>query len=184
MKYLIASDLHGSLRQGEKLLQAYAREGAERLLLLGDLLSGALNRQEVAGLAQLLNNMAGQILAVCGNGDSPLTQEWLDFPILDDRRILYEQGRIIFATHGHLWRESSPPPEVRQGGVLLTGHTHVPRLGLHQDFTYINPGAVFRPRGGSQAGYLLYDSGVFTWKTLDGAIFNTYRWEQQRETEL
>ena len=38
MKYLIASDLHGSAKYTEQLLEAFNREGADRLLLLGDLL--------------------------------------------------------------------------------------------------------------------------------------------------
>ena len=38
MKLLIASDLHGSAFYTEKLLERYAKEGAERLILLGDIL--------------------------------------------------------------------------------------------------------------------------------------------------
>ena len=37
MKLMIASDIHGSAHYCEKLLEAYKKEGAERLLLLGDL---------------------------------------------------------------------------------------------------------------------------------------------------
>ena len=38
MKWMIASDIHGSACYCEKLLAAYAREKADRLILLGDLL--------------------------------------------------------------------------------------------------------------------------------------------------
>ena len=38
MKWMIASDIHGSALYCEKMLQAFVREGAQRLLLLGDLL--------------------------------------------------------------------------------------------------------------------------------------------------
>ena len=38
MKWMIASDIHGSEYYCEKLLEAYERENAERLLLLGDIL--------------------------------------------------------------------------------------------------------------------------------------------------
>ena len=38
MKWLIASDLHGSASCVRLLTEAYAREGADRLLLLGDIL--------------------------------------------------------------------------------------------------------------------------------------------------
>ena len=38
MKIFVASDLHGSAIYCEKMLRAYDREQADRLLLLGDLL--------------------------------------------------------------------------------------------------------------------------------------------------
>ena len=38
MKWMIASDIHGSAYYCRKLLGAYDREGADRLLLLGDIL--------------------------------------------------------------------------------------------------------------------------------------------------
>ena len=38
MKLLIASDLHGSAYYGRALLDAFRRERADRLVLLGDLL--------------------------------------------------------------------------------------------------------------------------------------------------
>ena len=37
MKFMIASDLHGSAYYTRQLLDAFQREGADRLLLLGDL---------------------------------------------------------------------------------------------------------------------------------------------------
>ena len=38
MKWMIASDLHGSAYYCKKMLEAYDKEGAQRLLLLGDIL--------------------------------------------------------------------------------------------------------------------------------------------------
>ena len=38
MKYMFASDVHGSAFYCRKMLEAYREEGAERLVLLGDLL--------------------------------------------------------------------------------------------------------------------------------------------------
>ena len=38
MKLMIASDIHGSAYYCRKLLEAYDREGADKLLLLGDVL--------------------------------------------------------------------------------------------------------------------------------------------------
>jgi len=38
MRLMVASDIHGSAYYGKKLLEAYDREQADRLLLLGDIL--------------------------------------------------------------------------------------------------------------------------------------------------
>ena len=38
MKLMIASDIHGSAYYCEKMVEAYKREQADRLLLLGDIL--------------------------------------------------------------------------------------------------------------------------------------------------
>ena len=38
MKFMIASDLHGSAFYTRQLLDCFQREGADRLLLLGDVL--------------------------------------------------------------------------------------------------------------------------------------------------
>ena len=38
MKYMIASDIHGSACWCREMLKAFEREGADRLILLGDVL--------------------------------------------------------------------------------------------------------------------------------------------------
>ena len=108
MKWLIASDIHGSAYYCRKVLECFAREGAERLLLLGDVLyHGPRNDlprdyapKEVA--AQL-NAMADRVLGVRGNCDAEIDQAVLAFPIMADYALLCEGGRTVFATHGHLF---------------------------------------------------------------------------------
>ena len=43
MKRLIASDLHGSARFCRQLLERYQQEGAQQLILLGDLVYSSMN---------------------------------------------------------------------------------------------------------------------------------------------
>ena len=71
MKLVFASDIHGSAYYCEKLLQAYAREGADKLFLLGDLLyhgpRNALPRDYApARVAEMLNANRAHILCVRG----------------------------------------------------------------------------------------------------------------------
>ena len=69
MKWFIASDLHGSAYYGERVLNAYERERADRLLLLGDLLNhgprnGLPKGYDPMTLAELLNAKQRDIVAV------------------------------------------------------------------------------------------------------------------------
>ena len=69
MRYLIASDIHGALPAAEALTTRFHEEGADRLLLLGDLLyHGPRNPlpegYAPAEVAKLLNGYADRITAV------------------------------------------------------------------------------------------------------------------------
>ena len=66
MRYLIASDIHGALPAAEALTTRFHEEGADRLLLLGDLLyHGPRNPlpegYAPAEVARLLNGYADRI---------------------------------------------------------------------------------------------------------------------------
>ncbi len=50
MKWMIASDLHGSAYYCKKMVEAFEREGADRLLMLGDLLYHGPRNDLPAGL--------------------------------------------------------------------------------------------------------------------------------------
>ena len=80
MKWLIASDLHGSAYYCGQLLAAFDREGADRMLLLGDLLyHGPRNDlprdYDPKTVTALLNGRQGDILAVRGNCDADIDQQ-------------------------------------------------------------------------------------------------------------
>ena len=107
MRYLIASDIHGALPAAEALMTRFHEEGADRLLLLGDLLyHGPRNPlpegYAPAEVAKLLNGYADRITAVRGNCDAEVDQMVLDFPVLADYCVLPAGEKLIYATHGHI----------------------------------------------------------------------------------
>ena len=73
MKIMIASDIHGSARYCREMLEAFDREAADKLLLLGDILyHGPRNDLPEAyapkTVIELLNDRKDKILCVRGNG--------------------------------------------------------------------------------------------------------------------
>ena len=79
MKWMIASDIHGSAYYCEKLLAAYQREQADRMLLLGDLLYHGPRNDLPEGYApkQVIAMLIGRkedILCVRGNCEAEVDQ--------------------------------------------------------------------------------------------------------------
>ena len=110
MKWMVASDIHGSAKYCRELLDAYEREKADRLLLLGDLLyHGPRNdlSEEYAPkmVIAMLNAKKNQILCVRGNCDAEVDQMVLEFPIMADYAMITEGDLNIFVTHGHHFNE-------------------------------------------------------------------------------
>ncbi len=175
MKLLIASDIHGSARWCRKLLEAWDRENPDRVVLLGDLLyHGPRNDlpEEYCPkeVLRMLNERREQILCVRGNCDTEVDQMVLEFPLMADYALVCADGCRMYATHGHVYHPDRLPP-LREGDVLLYGHTHVPAAETRSGILCLNPGSVSIPKANSPRGYMVFDSGVFEWKTLDGTAY-------------
>lgn len=174
MKWMIASDIHGSLYYCRKMLELFEKEKAERLILLGDILYHGprndlpreYNPREVI---RLLNQMPEKILCVRGNCDTEVDQMVLKFPILADYAVFVWGERTVYATHGHRWNPSCPPPMVK-GDVLLNGHTHIPAWDVTEDFLYMNPGSVSIPKEDSGHTCMIVEADVCHLKDLEGNI--------------
>ena len=176
MKWMIASDIHGSAFYCEQMLSAFLREGADRILLLGDLLyhgprndlpQGYAPKEVIAQLSQLKE----RVFCVRGNCEAEVDQMVLPFPVMADYCLLEQGGHVIFATHGHHYNLDNPPL-LKAGDVLLHGHTHVPAKDSSLGFWYLNPGSVAIPKEGSAHSYMTLENGVFTWKDLEGAEYD------------
>ena len=132
MRYLIASDIHGALPAAEMLVARFREEGADRLLLLGDLLyHGPRNP-----LPEATRRPGGEAAeragrshhAVRGNCDSEVDQMVLDFPCLGDYALVVDADTTLMLTHGHL-DLSRVVAGLPAGSFVLSGHTHVKGIG-------------------------------------------------------
>lgn len=175
MKLLICSDIHGDLDSMQKVLDAYKKEGAEKILILGDLLYHGPRNDLPSTYApkkviELLNDNRDIIMSVRGNCDTEVDQMVLNFPILADYIYLSLDGLGIFATHGHHHNTSAMPP-MREGEILLHGHTHVLKIEeLDGGRYYINPGSAALPKENNPRTYAVYENRCFTIKDFDGGI--------------
>lgn len=167
MKLFIASDIHGSSVWCAKMLEAFKKEGADKLVLLGDILYHGPRNPLPDGYApkevfEMLNPLADKIIAVRGNCDSEVDQMVLDFNVSSDYAEIFDGETKITLSHGH-----RPVPPLGKGDAYITGHTHVPLNVVEKEgYLHLNPGSVSLPKENSAHGYILYDKGEFEFKTL------------------
>ena len=166
MKYMFASDIHGSAYYGKKMLEAYEKEKADRLILLGDLLyHGPRNdlprdyapKQVIA----MLNEYKDQLYVVRGNCDAEVDQMVLQFPIMADYCVIVDQERTIYCSHGHVYHEDNLPP-MKNGDIFIHGHTHVLRAEKKDNYTILNPGSVSIPKEGNIPTYATLENGLYS----------------------
>ena len=167
MKWMIASDIHGSAYYCRKLLEAYTEEGADRLLLLGDILYHGPRNDLPRDYAPkeviaLLNERKNDIYCVRGNCDTEVDQMVLPFPCLADYSQLLVDGKLFHLSHGHHQNPQALPP-LPAGSVFLYGHTHVKFDQVIDGIRCLNPGSVSIPKDGSHS-CILYEDGNFSFK--------------------
>ena len=179
MKYMIASDIHGSALYCGKMLRAYEREHADRLLLLGDILyHGPRNdlpeEYSPKEVAAMLNGSREKLLCIRGNCDAEVDQMVLQFPILADYALISECGRTYYLSHGHIYNEKNLPP-LMESDVFIYGHTHVPRADRQGKRVFFNPGSVSLPKEGNPPSYGILEDGKFLVKTFEGTVLRELR---------
>ena len=161
MKYLIASDLHGSAYWCRKLVETVKAEQPDRILLLGDLLyHGPRNdlpreyapREVIA----MLSGLKEKIIAVRGNCEAEVDQMVLPFSCMSESALVDAGGQLLYLTHGHHHSPDALPP-LPAGSVFLSGHTHVKLDKTVKGIRCLNPGSVSIPKDGSHSCLVLED---------------------------
>lgn len=176
-KIMIASDIHGSAYYCDQLLNCMHKEGAERLLLLGDILyHGPRNdlprEYEPKKVIEMLNPLRDSIICVRGNCDTEVDQMVLDFNIMSEQAYVYLNGYSVVMVHGHKL-DGKNMPALHEGDILLAGHTHVPKCEKRAHYIYMNPGSVSIPKENSANSYMVLEEH-FEWKNLNGEIYYSF----------
>ena len=183
MKYLIASDLHGSSKFIKKLKEQFLNNNCDRLILLGDLLyHGPRNSlpsdYDTIESANELNSLKDRIIVVRGNCDANVDQMMLEFSIKENNMILVDNNIFMYLTHGDVYNTSNLPP-ISNIDILIHGHTHIPVVEeFSKNKYYINPGSVSIPKGGSTNSYIIYENGIFNWYDIEGNLYKEFKYKK------
>ena len=171
MKWMIASDIHGSAFYCRQMLERYRAEKADRLLLLGDLLYHGPRNDLPQGYAPkqvipILNGPKDKIVAVRGNCEAEVDQMVLEFDCMGDYAVVEADGLVMALSHGHVYNAEKLPP-AEHIDVFMSGHTHVKVLERRDGgLAILNPGSTTIPKDGS-ASYATYEDGVFSLRALE-----------------
>lgn len=173
MKYLIVSDIHGSLPALKKVIDFYRTQHCDMLCILGDILNygprnGLPEGLDPKGIAERLNAMSDEIIAIRGNCDSEVDQMLLDFPILSDYAIVADNGKRLFLTHGHIYNEGSMPKGKHD--VFFYGHTHLWKLEKTDKRIVCNIGSVTFPKEENPPTFATYENETVTIHHLNGEV--------------
>lgn len=146
-KYLIASDIHGSLSALEKTLDLFREYNADKLILLGDIFGS--NATE---MVEMLNEISSKLDIVKGNNDWYYEPENAKFETYPE---LYESinGTLSYLCHGHKLNDMNLAGYGAK--IIMMGHVHRPFIKLEQGVIWFCPGSIASPRMGSEKSFAL-----------------------------
>ena len=172
MKFLIASDIHGSYFYTQKIIDIMQKENADMLILLGDIYNhgprnNLPNEYEPMQVAKLLNGIKENLIVIKGNCDSQVDTMISEFDFID-HTILVSANKRVFLTHGHVYNENNLPKT--KIDALIYGHFHVGMIKREKGITIANPGSISLPKQQSPHSYLILENDVIILKDIDGEI--------------
>lgn len=163
-KFMVASDLHGSLIALNRVMDLFYEHKADKLILLGDIFG-----TDAEEMVSILNNIANRVTIVKGNNDWWFESESAKFRIFETA---YENinGKLAFLSHGH--RLNDMYLEGYHAKIVMIGHVHRPILQLQKDIVFMCPGSMAKPRMGSEKCYAIIDEKTIKILTDDGEIYD------------
>ncbi len=168
MKFLIASDIHGSRIYAQRVADLLGEEGADRLILLGDIYNhGPRNPlpegYDPMGVAKILNGLVDRLTVIKGNCDSDVDTMISDFEFVSEG-VLIAEGKKIFLQHGDKFSIDALPKNC--GDAFFYGHYHTGFIERRGGVLVANCGSVSLPKNGTPRSYLLLDGVHLSLKDL------------------
>lgn len=171
MKIVVFADLHGNITAAERAVQLSFDEKADKTVFCGDIFGVWGSAQEIA---EKLQQVCGIAYFVRGNNDFSCYDGYIAGG-LEEYAVMYHFGRTLFFTHGDRYNGGRVPPVLKQGDVLVHGHTHVANLTVRNGLFVLNVGSLARPRDGKPSYLVLDDHGATT-KDIEGNALTFLSW--------
>ena len=173
MKYLIVSDIHGSISSTSFIVDKFNELNCDLILCLGDVLyhgprNDLPNNYNPKEVIKLLNQYKDKIICVKGNCEAEVDQMVLDFKILDYYNATIN-NKNTHLEHGHhldLYNGNAD--------IVLYGHTHIPVISRLDNCVQINPGSITIPKNNSNRSYAIWDNNNITIYDIDDNIVDSY----------
>lgn len=170
MKIFVYSDVHGSLSGIEAVQQAMLRELPQKTVCCGDLFGGSADSK----IAEIAQGFDSALYFVRGNNDRYGSEE-LIVGGMEDGIPMYHFGRTLFFTHGNVYNGWHVPSFLRDGDVIVFGHTHMGNLIKRDGLFVLNVGSAALPRDGKPC-YLMLDERGASLKSLEGNLIFCLQW--------
>ena len=160
MKIIIISDIHGITTNLNKIYDIFVKEQFDYLAVLGDIYYGNSKNKnyDPIKVQKFLSAFKNRLICLKGNCD--LTVDINNLSIKNDDIQLYQiPNTNIYLSHGHKYNEFNWH---KDNTILITGHTHIPKISTDNSNLYICPGSISTSRSTTKESYLIYDNDTFT----------------------
>ena len=174
-RILTISDSHGDWRSLMRIVKQFG-PSCDALVITGDCWRDLAELLELANEKETIRQVIPPVLGfVRGNGDPSYFAVSYDIGknnsnartlpkgsvLMPDRLVLTANGQQLLFVHGHMegvdYGYNKLGLDAKMLGLhyAVHGHTHIPLFEQRGDFTFINPGSISRPRGGSPASFAI-----------------------------
>lgn len=166
MKLFIISDIHGSYSQAKKAVEKFKELQCDKFVALGDLYyhgprNPLPNDYQPKRVAELLNSIASNVIAIRGNCDAEVDQMISDFTILEKVEMLIDNKNYLFV-HGHHEIE-----HYANFNAVFSGHTHIFKIEKRENTLFVNPGSITLPKAEHSSNYIVLENGIGTIKDIN-----------------
>ena len=175
MKFLIASDIHGSSYYVNAVIKKAKEENADKIIFLGDIYNhGPRNPlpKDYAPMevANSLNEIKEKIIVIKGNCDSAVDTMISNFDFLDNL-VLVSGGKTLFLTHGHIYNKDNLPKT--NFDAIIYGHFHTGFIERKGDIVIANTGSTSLPKNDTPNSYMVLENKTLTLKDFENKVIKS-----------